>query len=97
MQRRGKASRVEYGDTVRRVSISGSQVSGIYYLSSIVTSFDPRRGGEDEGPGEFDLCREERRELRDGVLYGVSVGVGREAAAAAAYSSSVSQAFIVLE
>jgi hypothetical protein len=69
-----------------------------YYLSSIVTSFDPRRGGgEDEGPGEFDLCREERRELREGVLYGVSVGVGREEAAAAAYSSSVSHAVIVLE
>ena len=70
------------------------------YLSSLVTSFDPRRffspdgsgGGDEDGPGETDFWRDDRREPRDGVLYGVSVGVGREAAAAAAYSSSVSHA-----
>ena len=68
------------------------------YLSSLVTSLDPRlpggRGDED-GPGDVDFCREDRLELLEGVLYGVSVGVGNEAAAAAAYSSSVSQAVIL--
>jgi hypothetical protein len=61
--------------------------SRIEILSSFVTSFEFRRewlspfgngGGEDDGTGEIDFCREDRRELRDGVLYGVSVGVGRE-------------------
>lgn len=68
-----------------------------------MTSLDPRRflsppgsgGGDEDGAGEIDFCREDRRDPREGVLYGVSVGVGREAAAAAAYSSSVSQAFIM--
>jgi hypothetical protein len=71
------------------------------YLSSLLTSRDPRRpdgsgGGEDEGgPGDIDFCLEDRLDVRDGVLYGVSVGVGREAAAAAAYSSSVSHSVIL--
>jgi hypothetical protein len=51
-----------------------------------------RGGGDEDGPGDTDFWREDRLELREGVLYGVSVGVGREAAAAAAYSSSVSHA-----
>jgi hypothetical protein len=44
----------------------------------------------------MDFCRDDRLEPRDGVLYGVSVGVGRDACAAVAYSSSVSQAFMAL-
>lgn len=36
-------------------------------------------GGDEDGPGDIDFWREERRELLDGVLYGVSVGVGSEA------------------
>lgn len=57
-------------------------------LSSFVTSLELRRewlspfgngGGEDEGVGDFDFFRPDRREVRDGVLYGVSVGVGSEA------------------
>jgi len=70
------------------------------YLSSFVTSLeflrffspDGRGGGDEDGPGETDFWRDDRLEPREGVLYGVSVGVGREAAAAAAYSSSVSHA-----
>ena len=73
------------------------------HLSSFVTSLESRRflspdgsgGGDEDGPGDLDFCREDRREPRDGVLYGVSVGAGREAAAAAAYSSSVSQVVIL--
>jgi hypothetical protein len=72
------------------------------HLSSFVTSRELRRllspggngGGDDDGPGEVDFWREDRLEPREGVRYGVSVGVGREAAAAAAYSSSVSHSFI---
>lgn len=69
-----------------------------------MTSLEPRRlflspggtgGGDEDGPGEIDFRREDRRDPREGVLYGVSVGVGKDAAAAAAYSSSVSQAFMV--
>jgi hypothetical protein len=48
----------------------------ITYLSSFVTSLDPRRffspggsgGGEEEGPGETDFCRDDRRDPREGVL-----------------------------
>jgi hypothetical protein len=62
-------------------------------------SFDARllvgAGDDDRGAGERDFLRDERRELREGVLYGVSVGVGSEAAAAAANSSSVSQAVMI--
>lgn len=44
------------------------------YLSSLVTSRDPRRpggsgGGEDEGgPGDIDFCLEDLLEFLDGVL-----------------------------
>ena len=47
-----------------------------FHLSSLVTSFEPRRffslggngGGDDDGPGETDFWRDERRDPRDGVL-----------------------------
>jgi hypothetical protein len=62
-------------------------------------SFDARlfvgAGEDDRGAGERDFLRDDRLELREGVLYGVSVGVGSEAAAAAANSSSVSQAVMI--
>lgn len=70
------------------------------YLSSWAISLVSRLaavGGDEEGPGEIDFWREDLLELREGVLYGVSFGVGREAAAAAAYSSSVSQAVMMPE
>lgn len=55
-------------------------------------------GGDDDAPGELDFRRDDRLELcREGVLYGVSVGVGREARAAAAYSSSVSHTVMVTD
>lgn len=74
------------------------------YLSSLATSLELRRffsldgsgGGDEDGPGDTDFWRDDRRDPRDGVLYGVSVGVGREAAAAAAYSSSVSHAPVMM-
>lgn len=85
------------------VSIKSVKVKGwTTYLSSCATSREPRRrspggsgGGEDDGPGEIDFCREERRDVLDGVRYGVSVGVGSEAAAAAANSSSVSHSVML--
>lgn len=48
----------------------------IIYLSSLVTSLDPRRlfspvgigGGDEDGPGEIDFWRDERRDPLDGVL-----------------------------
>jgi hypothetical protein len=52
-------------------------------------------GDDDNGAGESDFFRDDRLELREGVLYGVSVGVGNEAAAAAANSSSVSHAAMI--
>lgn len=53
-------------------------------------------GGEDDGPGDTEdfLCLEDRLEPRDGVRYGVSVGVGRDDTAAT-HSSSVSHGFIL--
>lgn len=58
-------------------------------LSSFVISFEFRLGlwlwspfgigGEDEGPGDMDFWREDLFDCLEGVLYGVSVGVGREA------------------
>jgi hypothetical protein len=62
-------------------------VAQLTYLSSFVTSlefllfFSPagRGGGDEDGPGETDFCLDDRLEPREGVLYGVSVGVGREA------------------
>ena len=45
------------------------------HLSSFDTSLDSRRlspegrgGGDDDGAGEVDFCRDERREFLDGVL-----------------------------
>jgi hypothetical protein len=45
------------------------------YLSSFARSFDSRRlspagngGGEDDGPGDVDFCRDDLREPLEGVL-----------------------------
>ena len=52
------------------------QLYHLPYLSSLVTSLELRRcfspegigGGEEDGPGEIDFCREDLLDPREGVL-----------------------------
>jgi len=58
-------------------------------------------GGDEDAGGEFELRLErldarDAREVREGVRYGVSVGVGNPAWIAAEYSSSVSHSLVAI-
>jgi hypothetical protein len=88
VQCRGKPSGIENRNTIDASILA--RVCGLpllRYLSSLATSLESRRflstegrgGGDEDGPGDIDFCRDDLRDPRDGVLYGVSVGVGSEA------------------
>ncbi len=76
MQRRCEASGIENGNAAKKkLVLKDCMEQFLSYLSSFARSFDSRRlspagngGGEDDGPGDVDFRRDDRREPFEGVL-----------------------------